>query len=267
MRIWYQSFGDLDHMGGYPPALRAHLARVAGPDVSVEVGGIDPPTVAAKYVRLVQTADAVAVVRSALAAQERGVDAVVIGNIFDPGLYEARQLLRIPVVGLGEAGLLVGKFLAGRLAVVCSSRLALPRIRENVYRYGLTMEHVAFYALETTIPAMAAAFGDVQARRDILRHVTAVSRQARSDGCELLLLGSGILNVLAHLEPWDEDLALPILDVSAVAIHCAGALVRLYTYAGVGPSRIGTFAQPSPDILERLAQAYNLPHLRTVCLE
>ena len=99
---------------------------------------------AGKYVRLVQTADSIAVVRGVLEAEARGFDAAVIGNIFDPGLYEARQLLQIPVVGLAEAGLLLGRVLAGRPAVLCTNPLAIPRVRENAARFQLLSDEYPF---------------------------------------------------------------------------------------------------------------------------
>ena len=259
IRLWYQSFGIPVELGGYPAALRSHLAEVAGPDVRVELGGIAESVMAAKYVRLVQTADSIAVVRGVLEAEARGFDAAVIGNIFDPGLYEARQLLRIPVVGLAEAGLLLGRLFAGRLAVVCSNALAIPRVRENAARYGIASEGLAFYALRTDIPSLAASFSDPAARARILDEVRELSIRARGDGCELLLIGSGILNALVHGDVG--ALPLPVLDVSAAAVHLAVPLVRLHRFAGIGPSRVGTFATPPRDVLVQIARTYGLTHL------
>jgi Asp/Glu/hydantoin racemase len=225
----------------------------------VELGGIAESVMAAKYVRLVQTADSIAVVRGILEAEARGFDAAVIGNIFDPGLYEARQLLRIPVVGLAEAGLLLGRVLAGRLAVVCSNALAIPRVRENAARYGVAPDGLVFYALHSDIPSLAAAFSDPAARARILDDVRALGTRALDDGCELLLIGSGILNALVHGDAG--ALPLPVLDVSAAAVQLAVTLVRLRQLAGIGPSRVGTFAAPPREVLVQIARTYGFTHL------
>jgi hypothetical protein len=66
MRIWFQRFGVQSELRGYVEALRRHLERVTGPDLSVHLAGIEESVLAAKYVRFVQLADTVQLVRSVL---------------------------------------------------------------------------------------------------------------------------------------------------------------------------------------------------------
>lgn len=70
-------------------------------------------------------------------AERAGFDAYVIGTSQDPGLWEARALASIPVLGYGETAFHFAAMTGRRFAVVgFIPELAEP-IAENLRRYGL----------------------------------------------------------------------------------------------------------------------------------
>lgn len=73
----------------------------------------------------------------AIAAHQDGADAVVVACYGDPGLYAARELVDVPVVGIVEASMLLACTLAHRFAVVTVIPRTVPMVRDLVRRYGL----------------------------------------------------------------------------------------------------------------------------------
>src|SRR5947209_1633018 len=116
MRVFWQSFVDEEASAPYLRALSAYLASIAAADVSVEVRGLSPSD--RDFGRLAELRCAVQAVSNGIDAERAGYDAFVLGHFQDPGLYELRSTLRIPVIGAGEATLLAAAQLGRRLGLV-----------------------------------------------------------------------------------------------------------------------------------------------------
>src|SRR6266487_3505643 len=116
VRIFWQSFVDQATSAPYMARLAAYLNEIAAPGTSVHVEGITPAD--RDFGRLSEFRCAIQAVDNGLAAQESGFDAYVMGHFQDPGLYELRSALTIPVIGTGEATLLAASQLGRRLGLV-----------------------------------------------------------------------------------------------------------------------------------------------------
>src|SRR3977135_861417 len=120
IRIWYQSYLDDESAKTYWPAMRAHLAAVADPGTVIDIKGITPHDSYAHSI--VEFRCAREVICNAVTAQEQGYDAFVIGHFQDAGLYEARSVVDIPVLSLGEATMLHACTLGQRSGIVTINR-------------------------------------------------------------------------------------------------------------------------------------------------
>src|SRR5256885_16327179 len=85
----------------YTTLFRSYLNEIAAPGTNVHVEGITPAD--RDFGRLSEFRCAIQAVDNGLAAQESGFDAYAMGHFQDPGLYELRSALTIPVVGTGRA--------------------------------------------------------------------------------------------------------------------------------------------------------------------
>ena len=101
MRIFWQSFIDQQTSAPYLSYLAAYLTRIAMPGVTVEVHGISPAD--RDFGWLAELRCAIRAISNGIDAERHGYDAFVIGHFQDPGLYELRSALNIPVIGVGEA--------------------------------------------------------------------------------------------------------------------------------------------------------------------
>ena len=113
MNIFWQSFVDASINAPYMKRLSDYLNSIAAPGVKVHVEGISPPD--RDFGRLAEMRCAIAAIDNGIAAEQAGYDAYVMGHFQDPGLYELRSALRIPVIGAGEATLLAASQLGRRL--------------------------------------------------------------------------------------------------------------------------------------------------------
>ncbi len=82
-----------------------------------------------------------AIVEIARQAEAGGADACIIDCFTDPGLEECSTTLRIPVVGVGQAGMLFAHAAAQRFSIITSEDDVISMIEKNASRYG-TATHI-----------------------------------------------------------------------------------------------------------------------------
>src|SRR5215510_191481 len=116
MRVFWQSFVDASVNAPYMARLSEYLNSIAAPGTAVHVEGISPPD--REFGRLAEFRCAIQAIDNGIEAEERGFDAYVMGHFQDPGLYELRSALEIPVIGTGESTLLAATQLGRRLGLV-----------------------------------------------------------------------------------------------------------------------------------------------------
>jgi hypothetical protein len=132
VRIFWQSFVDQATSAPYMARLAAYLNEIAAPGTSVHVEGITPAD--RDFGRLSEFRCAIQAVDNGLAAQESGFDAYVMGHFQDPGLYELRSALTIPVVGTARRRCWRPRSLGGGSALSRSIQLS---------RSGITSRPIA----------------------------------------------------------------------------------------------------------------------------
>ena len=129
MRIWHQSFTDLDMVPLYRRTLVEHAAKVSDPGVSVTVHGLKPGT----YGPHVAPIDAIRhpylemlnerqLIEAALTAEREGYDAMALACFYDPGIRAARSLVDIPIAGLSETAMLTACSLGQRFALIALNK-------------------------------------------------------------------------------------------------------------------------------------------------
>jgi allantoin racemase len=181
-----------------------------------------------------------AVIRHSVAAERDGFDAVVIGCFFDPGLCEARELVRIPVVGVCEASLHVAATLsAGKFSVLVPRRKSIPRMSENARSYGLGSKIASWRILGLTMSGMI----------DRERTQCAILREARiaveQDLAETVCLGCTAM--AGQAKDVQEALGVPVLDPVLVGLKVAESRGTLWKRFGISHSKIGGYETPPSD--------------------
>jgi allantoin racemase len=156
-----------------------------------------------------------------LVAEHAGdCDAVVLAVSLDTGLWACRELLHVPVIGMTEAGLLMGCNVATRIGVVTYGRRMGPLYRELAEGYGLASRQAGIATLAVT-PQQT--FSNPKGVHDAA--LTAARQLVERDGAEAVLLaGAAMAAMAATLQP---QLDVPLLDGVACAVALAEAQVAL----------------------------------------
>ncbi len=259
MRIWHQSFTDLTVMPVYRKTLTEHAAAVMGTDASVSVHGLRPGTYTAgcapidairhRYVAAVQ---GLQVCDAAMVAEREGFDAVAIGCFFDPALREARSVVGIPVVGLGESCALAACSMGRKFGLVtlCADQSA--DYSDIMHAYGLERRFAGAVALDPPIDEFA-----LEADEDTARAIEARFDQAAAkviaQGADIVIPADGVLNEFLVRRGRLQALGdVPVMDSLGVLFQHAAFLVRLARTTGAGVSRRQLYTRPPQSMIDHV---------------
>lgn len=184
-----------------------------------------------------------AVLTSGLSAARReAADALIVHCYFDPGLWAARQLLDMPVIGLAEAAMTVAAFVGRRFAVLPVSPRYVAAMEDTIDLYGRRASAIA----HRPVRAIPADEGTVmrwmiEGQLERLREaVEPVAREAIADGADVLILGCGLVSVvLSEVLNVREIDGVPIITPIAAAVKTAEMLVELEAGGGPSKSQVG----------------------------
>ncbi|MBX9827490.1 MAG: aspartate/glutamate racemase family protein [Xanthobacteraceae bacterium] len=187
-----------------------------------------------------------AVALEMLAEEHHGVDAAIIAAFGDPGLFGARELFDIPVVGLAEAAMLTACMLGRRFAIVTFARALGPWYRECVEMHRLGERCAGIRMLDGTFGSIT----QVQEEKEALL-VELANRAVRDDEADVIILAGAPLSGLAGRVR--DRIPVPVVDQVAAAVKQAEALVALKPRKAVtGPFRRPD-AKPTRGLPEALA--------------
>jgi Asp/Glu/hydantoin racemase len=183
-------------------------------------------------------------VLDALAEQAPGCDAAVVAAFGDPGVFAAKEMLEIPVIGISEAAFLTAYTLGRRYAIVCLTPRLGVWYRECAEEHGLDGRLVAVRPLD--VPPSDITAAKQQTGRKL---VEACHEVVDRHGAEVVIMGGGPIAGLARTVA--HEIPVPVLDGVSCAVRLAEALVDL----APRPAARGSFARPPAKPSQGLAPA------------
>ena len=247
MRIWHQSFTVLQDLGAYDDALKAHFKRVARPDTEIVMHGMRAGTYRTNYpgndIRHagLQHLHSIQFIQAALAAERAGFDAYAISTLPDPGLREIRSMLRIPVVGYGEAAMLTSCLLGARFAVMVFISELTDLIAANAEKYGLASRFAGASDVGFRFNDVLEGFARPG---PLIDRFVQTARQCIARGAEVLIPGEAPLCVLLASQGISSVDGAPVVDSLSCWIKQAEMLVDLKRQSGVERCQRGYFNEP-----------------------
>ncbi|MEJ2624258.1 MAG: aspartate/glutamate racemase family protein [Pseudolabrys sp.] len=256
MKIFWQSFVDASVSQAYLSRLQSYLDGIAATGTSVHVEGLSPPD--RDFGRLGEFRCAIGAVRNGIRAEKEGYDAFVMGHFQDPGLYELRSTLAVPVVGTGEATLLAASQLGRRLALVTLDAAFEIWHYEQVERYGLAGRVTHVGALGCVPQDFTAAFaGDADAKQRLMAGFHNCASPLVKAGADVVVPAGVLPGLLISSEFGLKVGHAPVVSCAAVALKSAEMWVQLRQLNGIEPSRGPSFRlagqQAKQDFLDMLA--------------
>lgn len=168
------------------------------------------------------------------AAEEQGIDGVVVACFDDPGIGACRELASGPVLGICEAAVKAASMLATSFSVVTTLPRSVPVIEHLIHGYGLS--HSCRRVRAAAIPVLALEEEGSGARDKIRAEIL---RAIEEDHCEAVVLGCA---GMADLTQWlSAECGIPVIDGVTVATRMVEALAG----CGLGTSKINAYAKPN----------------------
>jgi allantoin racemase len=170
-------------------------------------------------------------------AEADGCGAAIIGCFYDGGLREAREALRLPVVGMAEASMLLATTLAHRFSIVVGRRKWIPKMTDNLVLTGLERRLASFRSVEMGIP-------DVQAdpERFLDRVIEEGRRAVDEDGAEAVVLSE--ITSPEFLARASAELPVPFVDPGVACWKWAEMAADLYERIGLSHSKAFGYEAP-----------------------
>ncbi len=174
-----------------------------------------------------------AIAMEILAEHHVTADAAIIAAFGDPGLFAARELFDIPVVGMAEAAFLTSCMLGQRFGIVTFAASLGSWYRDCVEMHGLWGRCAGIRSLEESFSTLSAVQSE---KEDALTQLANVS--ATVDGADVVILaGAPLAGLAAKVR---ERVPVPLIDPIAAAVKQAEALVALKPRKAI----VGTFRRP-----------------------
>ena len=255
MRIWHQSFSDLDRAPIYRATLARHAAAAVPPGDTVALHGLCPgtygPDVAPIHAirhRYLEHLNEAQVIEAALAAERAGYDAFALGCFFDPALRAVRSLVDIPCLGLSETCMLVACSLGQRFGLVALEASQRARHEELARSYGLRERLAGVVAMHPPIDEYSLEC-DEDAARPLLAAFHAACGRLVEMGAEVVIPGDGFLNEFVWRHKLTASHGAVVMDALGTLFRYAQFMAGARASIGLQVSRAGNYARPPAAML------------------
>jgi Asp/Glu/hydantoin racemase len=241
MRILWQSFVDATQNAPYLERLAAYLNDISASGTTVDVVGTSPPD--RDFGRLTEFRCAALAIDRCIEAEAQHYDGFVMGHFQDPGLYEARSAVRIPVIGAGESTLHFAAQLGRRLALVTIDPAFEVWHYEQAERYGLRDRIVGVGGLGYQPEDFKTAFeGDAVALARIREQFNEKALPLVAAGADVIIPAGILPGLLLCRERGLTVGHAPVVNCASVALKSAEMAIALHRLDGIEPSRGPSFA-------------------------
>jgi allantoin racemase len=187
-----------------------------------------------------------AVALEMLADAHRSVDGAILAAFGDPGLFGARELFDIPIVGVSEAAMLTACMLGRRFVIVTFAKALSNWYHDCVEMHGLESRCAGIFALDKAFSSI----DEVQSENlDPL--VDLANRVVEEMGADVMIFAGAPLSGLSSRVR--DRIPVPIVDPIAAAVKQAEALIALRPRKAVAGSSQRPAAKPSTGLPPSLA--------------
>ena len=256
MKLWYQSMARDAQTIDYGADLKKVIATAADPGTTVHVQGLVEAAGIGAHFRFLEYHDTKEVIYNAIRAEKEGYDAYLIGNITDAGLREARELVNIPVLAFSETSMHIASIMGASFGLVAIAERWIPRLRENVERYGLSSKLAGIEVMQTSPLDLRKAFRDEARRQDVIARFTSAAEKLIAKGAEVLIPAGGEVGVFVSEAGLFELDRTPVVNGVFELVKMGEMAVKLRALTGRFMSKRFSYAPPAGDFLERVREHY-----------
>jgi len=192
--------------------------------------------------------------RRMVQADQMGYDAMVMGCNLDPIFWEAKEVLRTPVVTAGESSVLWGLALGERLGIVTSYESHVPLLNTIIAQTGMHDRFVTRHPVNSIDMTRDEFLQVFESRKALVNRIKENAETLIDEGADVIIAGCILLGVLLAQEKVIEAApGIPLINPIHVTIKKAEAVADL-NKAGIMPdySRKLRYKQPTGEQYESL---------------
>jgi len=143
--------------------------------------------------------------------EEKGYDGIIINCFGNPGLEEARKLVKVPVIGAGEASFLKVKEMERRFSVLTTVEDAVRRVKRNARKFNVESFLVSVRPLGMHVLELS--------QKERLRKALVVEgeKAVREDHAEVVVLGC--TGMAGNAEWLSKKLGVSVVDPAKAAFE------------------------------------------------
>lgn len=261
MRIWVQVFSSRERNPNFHMALEEHLKTVIDPGVQVEVHGTKKGGLGEQF-RFFQAIDMPDIIENVLKCKDakgaQRYDAFVSLNSTDPALYEAREILDIPVLGFLETTALVSCMMGRSFSLITPNPKFALSYSQKLTLYGLNERLASVESMDfPNLTDYRNAYIDPAVHQRVMDEFDRAARRAVAAGAEVIIpCGShAVLQARRGLREIDGAL---IIDGLAVLMKMAETAVKIKQVMGTFVSRKMLYQTPGESVRERAKKEYGI---------
>jgi len=158
--------------------------------------------------------------------EKDGYDAAIIGCFYDPGLYEAKEILnRMVVTAPAESSVQIAATLGHRFSILVGRQKWVPQMMENIIKYGFKDKLASFKILGFTPDSLH------ENEKITFEKMKEKAKEAvEVDGAEVIILGCTMS--YGFYEKLQDYLNVPVIDPVVASLKYAEFLVDIRDRAG-----------------------------------
>jgi Asp/Glu/hydantoin racemase len=248
MKIWYQSYVDYENGKSYWDALRVHLNETVSSDTQIDIRGITPFDSYAHP--LVEFRCAREMICNAVQAEKEGYDAFIVGQFQDAGRYEARTVVDIPIIALGEATMLYSCQLGQRLGIVTINPRFIPWFHHQIAKYGLRERVTGIHSMTFEPGQILEAYGSEEKADEVRMLFEEQGKPLIQSGIDVIIHGGGIPMLLFYKFHNHNIDTAPVINGIPIAVKMAEMAVSLKRQTGQGISRTSDYVKAPDHVIE-----------------
>ncbi|MFC1917979.1 aspartate/glutamate racemase family protein [Chloroflexota bacterium] len=203
-------------------------------------------------------------VEGVIQAEKEGNDAAIIGCYFDPGLEAAREVVKIPVLGIAEASMSVATLLTRKnrsIAAIAVAEKGILKTEDVLEKYGYgqyLISHRPVRQIPIEMYINAAISGKRKDVEDAKAEFLKISRECVKDGAELIISACGGLGPMMSVEGIFQVDGAQVLDPVVCAVKMAETMVALQKF-GIDVSRKLMYRPPLTEDFGKNREIFGFP--------
>jgi len=245
-KIWWQSstaIGEAPVLKEYANAIIQHSRNALSSDFELSIHGVSKGTFELNFMYN-DNLNNRELMENFITAEKKGCDAIVIGHFLDTCLDEAREILDIPIAGLGEVSMYFACMYGKKFGIVNPMPLVKEKFCDPLIRkYGLEYRCAGMEYVVIPSEQQMKAFSDPD---DYIKEFMRVSKKLINQGADVIISGSGIMNAVLFQNKISkiEDTGVSFVNGSTVLMKIAEAMIVLKEVLGTSVSRAWYYQHP-----------------------